>query len=495
MIPAPPPNADKDGFGIYPREILAMIYRRRTWLILPVLFALAVAAAMILLQKPMYRSSATLLIDTQTIPTTVVASPLTNIANDRIAKIRQQITSRDRLTELIARRKLYPEETAELGLPNVLQIMRDAISVDLVSAAEANSGQGNTIAFTLSFTYRDARIAQAVARDLTDMFLVEDKRFRTTQASGTAAFLGRRAEELRQQLTVLEDKRRAIKDRYTGALPEQIALNAQSGAALRAEVSRIDAETQGLMQQNSLLAARDRELGEAPTPAVDAARRAEERLTHLVSIYSDTHPDVIAARDELDRQQKLARAQARRPGASIIETEISSGRSRIDMLANRRSDLVLNIADMEHRAALGPQASYELNAIDREYENIKRQYESLREKQLDAQVAANLQSEDKGERFSIVDEPGFPHDSLGKKPKAIVLNALLAGVGLGILIILVHEFHNGTIHGEGSLGRALNAPPMAIIPVIADAGSIPNPLQRAYRWLSSFGSARIREAG
>ena len=67
-------NADQDseGLGIYPREIAAAIYRRRRWLIVPMVLAFAVAVIVVLFQKPEYRSTATLLIDSQQIPNSVV---------------------------------------------------------------------------------------------------------------------------------------------------------------------------------------------------------------------------------------------------------------------------------------------------------------------------------------------------------------------------------------------------------------------------------------
>jgi len=204
---------DAEGLGIHPRELIAVLYRRRYWMILPIIAGLLVAMLAIYIQKPLYRSSATLLIDSQQIPTSLVASPLTNIANERIAKIRQQILSRDNLTALITKNNLYPGERTKLDAVKVLELMRRAIAVDLVSSNQGNAGGGNTIAFTLSFTYQDAAKARAITDQLTRMFLVEDKRFRTEQATGTATFLGRRAEELRRQLAALEDKRRIVEAR------------------------------------------------------------------------------------------------------------------------------------------------------------------------------------------------------------------------------------------------------------------------------------------
>ncbi len=455
---------DGEGLGIYPREIFAALYRKRKWIILPVLLGLIAATTAILLQKPEYRSSATLLIDSQQIPTTVVAAPLAHVANERIAKIRQQILSREQLSLLVQENDLFPDERQNMPIDDVLNIVRQAINVDLVGANEGQpGGGGSTIAFTLSFTYSDPVKAQAVTRQLTDIFLSEDKRFRTEQATGTATFLERRADELRRQLGSLEEKRREVEARYTGALPDQVAMSAQSHSALRAEVSRIDAESQGLSQQASLLAAQADEHSRTP-PGLEALRRAEERLAELSTVYADNYPDVIAARAAVAQQRAALRDAPTAAGGSVIQREIAASHARLSMLAARRAELVQAIAEMERRTAQAPQATYELNMIEREYENIRRQYESLREKQLDAQVSVTLQSEDKGERFSVVDESSMPHHALGAHPVAIVFAGLFAGLAAGIGGILAYEMLAGRIHGAETLTRLLNAPPLAVIP-------------------------------
>jgi len=483
---------EKESFGIHPREIIAILYRRRRWLLLPILIGFLAACAVIYFQKPMYRSSATLLINSQQIPTSLVASPLTSIANERIAKIRQQIVSRDSLLSIIHEYKLYVDERQELPIETVLEIMRNAIGVDLVGANEGNANSGSTIAFTLSFTYTDPAVARAVTDTVSKMFLVEDKRDRTEQATGTAAFLGRRSDELRRQLSKLEEKRREVEARYAGALPSNVALSVQSGAALRAEISRIDAETQGLVQQNSLLAARSQDIAQAPPPGIEGLRRAEERVNQLAAVYSDDFPELVAARAAAERQRESLARSRTRDGSSMVETEIASGHSRIQMLAHRRSELVEAVADIEHRTAQAPQAAYELNMIEREYDNIKRQYESLREKQLDAQVAANLQSEDKGERFTIVEEPSMPSEPLGTKPFALLIGGLLAGAVVGAALVLAFELLTGTIHGESSLTRILDKPPLGIVPMFQDAK---HPSQIAYALIERLQAQLLRLTG
>ncbi|MDF2638769.1 MAG: lipopolysaccharide biosynthesis protein [Novosphingobium lindaniclasticum] len=498
MTPSPPATGprigvDPDSIGIYPREILAMFRRRWRWMIAPIVLGLLAAGIAIALRKPVYQSAATLLIDSPQIPTSLVASPLTDIADERIAKIRQQIVSRDSLAGLIRTNDLYPDKRAQMDFPAVLEAMRSDIGVALVGADQARGG-GSTIAFTLSFKYPDALKARGVTEQLTRMFLVEDKRFRTEQATGTASFLESRSEELRRQLRELEDKRRGVEAHYAGALPSSVALSAQSSSALRAEVSRTDAETQGLIQQNSLLAARQQELRQAPLSAADGLARAEDRLAQLLAVHSDAFPDVVTARAEVERQKAL-HTRLRPSGTTLIETEIAAGRRRIEILAGRRAELVQTMADLDQRAAQAPQAAYELNMIEREYDNIKRQYDSLREKQLEAQVAANLQSEDKGERFTVVDQPSLPLQPLGLKPLMLLAMGLAGGVAAGLCMILGFEFLSGTIHGADTLARAIQVPSFGIVPLVAEKSRLSRMADEAGTKLRACWPGARREAG
>ncbi|WP_159978938.1 MULTISPECIES: Wzz/FepE/Etk N-terminal domain-containing protein [unclassified Novosphingobium] len=462
---------------ISPLEIFAIFYRRLWWIVVPAVIGTVVALAAAVLMTPAYRSQATLLIDAPEIPTNFVAPVQSaNYANESVAKIREQIMSRSSLTRLIHEAGLYKREQNEMSFEDLLGVMRNSIAVDLVSASGRQpSGNGNdTIAFDLSFTYSDPVAAHKVAERLVAMFLTEDKRLRTEKAVSTASFLTRRVDDLRAQMVELEGKRREVESRYAGALPDQVALSAQSGSALRAEVSRLDAETQGLMQQNGLLAARSEEIAAAPKPEFEALRTAEDRLAQLSATYSDTYPDVVAARAAVSRQRQAALSTiSPTPGGGVVASEMAAARSRISSLAARRGELVGSISQMERMTAMAPQATYELNNLERDYDNLKRQYQDVRDKQMEAQVTANLQAENKGERFTVVNAASIPGDPIRPKRMQMVLGGLLGGLALGFALVVAWEVLAGPIHGIGAVTRLMNAPPLAVVPVLGPGSTPP----------------------
>jgi len=483
------PEAEQPSiFGL--REIVSIILRWRYLLIASVIVGTIGAAVVATTTRPVYRASATLLIESQDILTTVVASPLANYAEERIAKIRQQILNRANLLALIRRNRLYAQESRTLPAENIMAMLRQAISVDLVSAASGNTSQrgaDSTIAFNIAFTNNDPNAAYHVTEQLTEMFVAEDKRLRGEQVTGAATFFVRRANELRDRLVAMEAKRREIEARYAGALPEQVAVSAQSVSSLRAEISRMDAEGQGIMQQNGLLATRSQDLAPPPpSPARTELARAQGEFSRLSAIYSDEHPDVVAARAVVARAQQAVDREPPIPQVnSQLEAEVAAGRSRIAMLSRRRGELVGAVGRIERLVSLAPQASYELNNLERDYDNLKQQYQAIRDKQLDAQVAANLQAEGKGERFSVVEPPTLPLEPVSPKRTRLVMMGAAAGLAFGIALILAWEVTMLPIHGPGMIAQRTGAAPLAAIPVMK-FGPIPSLLtrrQRALAWL------------
>lgn len=457
------------GFGL--REVAAILLRWRYLLVVTATVGLLLGIIGALVLKPIYRSSASLLIQSQDIPTTVVASPISEVAEERIGKIREQILSRENLLRLIDRNGLYRSERSSLPVEAVMDMLRKAISVDLVSAAannESQRGQNATIAFKLSYINRDPNAAFHVAQQLTSMFVSEDKRLRSEQMTGVATFLVRRADELRDRLVELEAKRRTIEARYNGALPAQVAMNAQSTSSLRAEISRMDAETQGIMQQNGLLAARSQDVPPPPSTAAQTElANAQAQLDRLSATYSDTHPDVVAAQARVElAQAAVSRGPRTRNPALPLQAEVAAGRSRIAMLAQRRAGLVAAVAETDQRVAMAPQASYELNNLEREYDNLKQQYQAIREKELDAQVAVNLQAEGRGERFSVVDQPTFPLVPENGMRLRLIAIGLFGGLALGLAFILAWEVIVMPVHGPASIVQLTREEPLASISML-----------------------------
>ncbi|MCL6730109.1 GumC family protein [Sphingomonas hankyongi] len=472
--------------GLSLAEMASALMRRKYWLIAPAVIGTCVAGVVAMVMDPVYQSSATILIESQQIPTSLVASPVTSYADERIAKIRQQILSRENLVELINKNKLYPDERGTKQLVDIIEMMKNAIKVDLVSAnVGSNNSQGKaTIAFTLAFDYSDANLTQSVTQQLTSMFIDADVRRRTEQASGTAAFLSRRADELRDRLQKLEGQITAVRARYSGALPDQVLASSQNSASLRSEIARIDIEAQGVMASNAQLATRMQD--NSSDPARNELAQAEANLSKLEATYADNHPDVMAARELVRRLREgdqYVSPQAIRPA---LVQELNSGRSRLALLDRRRAELESEVAKADRLVGLSPQAAYEVNNLQREYDNLDEQYQKIRDRQMEAQVAANLEAEEKGERFTLVDAPQLPEDPIKPNRPMIVFLGLLGGLGFGFALLVLLELVTKPIHGRAGIARLTGHTPLGAVPLSrhgAIANDQPSLKTRILHWL------------
>ena len=90
------------------QDYVAMFHRRRTLVVLAggVLLGLSLAAAF--LWPATYKSTATILIEEQEIPSELVHSTITSYADQRIETIKQQVMSRTTLWKVVEQYNLYP---------------------------------------------------------------------------------------------------------------------------------------------------------------------------------------------------------------------------------------------------------------------------------------------------------------------------------------------------------------------------------------------------
>ena len=117
-----------------------------------------------------YRSTATLLVQSQDLPTSIVAAPATGAVEQRIARIREQVLSRGDLIQLIEQDDLYSKERQSQPLSKVIEKMRHATSVGALSSdiGQQSGSQNQTIAIAMSFDYPDPVKAQAVLQSYRD---------------------------------------------------------------------------------------------------------------------------------------------------------------------------------------------------------------------------------------------------------------------------------------------------------------------------------------
>src|SRR4030042_6301605 len=157
------------------QDLTAILKRRKWAFILPpgVIFAIAVIVALAL--PPVYRSTATILIEEQEIPKEYAISMVTSYAEQRIQTYTQRIMSSSRLTEIINRFNLYRDLREKRNLEEVIDKMRKDIKFETITPEVADRRtRSTTVAFSVSYEGENPETVQQVANMLASLYLQEN---------------------------------------------------------------------------------------------------------------------------------------------------------------------------------------------------------------------------------------------------------------------------------------------------------------------------------
>jgi polysaccharide biosynthesis transport protein len=160
------------------KQILNIVKRRRHWLFWPFLCIVLLTTTVALVLPNTYLSTATILIQNQQIPNTMVPTTVTTYAEERIQTITQEVTGRTKILSLVSKFDLLPTKRQKLTTDDLVERIRKRISIQPVNAEINKEAKGKpsilTIAFTLSYQDEDPRKAQAVANEIASYYMEKE---------------------------------------------------------------------------------------------------------------------------------------------------------------------------------------------------------------------------------------------------------------------------------------------------------------------------------
>ena len=431
-----------------------ILWQRRYYVLvcLLIMFVVGVTAAFALPRT--YRSTATLLVQSQDLPTTIVDAPTNGAIEQRIARIREQVLSRGDLIQQIEQNDLYPSERRSRPLSKIIEKMRHATIVGALSSdiGQQSGTQNNTIAIAMSYDYPDPAKAQAVLQSFVSKFLSMDSEDIEDQASLTVRFLQDQANKLQTQITDIEGQLTALKARNGAAL-------ASSGVPPLIDTGSFSAQITSLQNENRQLIAQSRR----PAQRGDALGAAEAALAAAEAQYNDTHPDVIAARGRVTQLRKLS--QQNSDGGSAIQEQIAANNSAIHQLMDQRDSTLARANAAMAGQARAPAIMEQAMQLENRATTLRNQYQQVSENLLKAQNSARMASEQRAERLSLVEPASLPDRPFSPNRALLIAAGSAAGLVLGLLLALGLELVSRPVRSPRQLEQ-LGFPVIGIVPLI-----------------------------
>lgn len=447
--------------GSFLVHIPTIVKQRKWFLIVPgIIFLLAGIAAAFLLPT-IYRSKATLLVEAPMLPQEIAEAPSADVVDQRIAKIRQQVLSRPELIELIQKNGLYTSERSKKPLSEVIEKMRDATTIEPLTSEiqQRSDGKSSTIAFSLSFGYSDPIKAQTVAQDFTEQVLLLDATKNSEQAANTVQFLTDQATGLQQQIAQLEMQISGIKARNGSVLSNAgMTMLGGGGGSFDAQIAALQRDNAQLNQQ--------RDLTKTSATRDPVVANAEASLAAARAVFSETHPDVILAKQRLAEAKELAARNVEKIPTDTIASQIAFNNSQIAALQAARSQESSRLSSMLGAQSRAPAVLEQIAQIQQRLDGLNTQYQGVSARLLTAQAGAKAESEQKGERLSVIDPPVVPEKPDSPNRPLLIAGGLAAGLGLGLVLVLALEMFFRPIRDVGTIKDIVGELPLVVIPTI-----------------------------
>jgi protein tyrosine kinase modulator len=218
-----------------------------------------------------------------------------------------------------------------------------------------------------------------------------------------------------------------------------------------------------------------------------------ERLTVERKRYGDKHPDVVKLERQADSLKRAIKAggksSARKsyspepdnPSYIMVQSQIKTVNSQIEALTKERGELKKSLADYEQRVQKIPENEREYLTLRRDYDNAYSKYREVKSKQLEAQLAEALETERKGERFSLIEPPQLPLAPIRPNRIAILFIGFIFAGAAGVGNVFLAEALDESVYGARGLAAVVGQAPLVVVPVIGEkeAGK-----SRRWLWIS-----------
>jgi polysaccharide chain length determinant protein (PEP-CTERM system associated) len=464
-----------------PGDYIEILKRRKWSLILPALIIFLVAAVVALTLPSIYKSTATILIEEQEIPADFVATTVTSFVEQRLQSINQRVMTYTKLLDIINRYKLYQDLREKRTTEEIVEKMSEDILFEPISVESMDRRTGRpttaTIAFTLAYEGKHPQTVQQVTNVLTSLFLRENLEVRERQTKETSKFIEAEMGKVQVDLDKVERAIAQFKEKHINELPSLLQLNLQSLQNVQTSIERLNEQLRGLKEKKEYLGSQLADV--QPNLGQERRSRLEElklQLVYLKSRFSDEYPDVIKAKAEIaeienkvstwDNLSESPDNKPDNPAYITLAAQLAGSKADIDSVNRQIENFDKMATEYRRRIAATPGVEEEYNSLIVEQVNTQAKYTDLMMKLMEAKVAHGLETEQKGERFTLIEPARLPEKPYKPNRLAILLIGLVLGIGLGSGIAYLREVSDQSVRSARGLAMATGSPVLASIPDI-----------------------------
>ncbi len=456
---------------------LSVFWKRLPLFLLVSLSLSAVGVTVAKLLPATYSSQAIILVESPQISPDLAQSTVQVGSAEIIQVIRQRVLRRENLLSIAREHNVFGNDS-KLSPSEIVSAMRAATEFKTLNLG--NSRRGGATAFSIVFQSNNPRKAAAVANELVTNTLALNTDLRVGTAEKTKSFFDKESERLDEELRQLEENILVFKNENANALPEGLEYNRAEMTRLQGRLTSLDEKELGLQEQvrqlkrviadPSLLASQSS--GQlSPEERKLASMKLE--LQQKLSVFSESHPQVVAMKNEIAAFEALVLGVEDGDGESAegsrigeLKLTLEQFENELERIANQRLEINDQLAILEQNILQTPGVEMALNSMYRAYDSKQGQYRNTLQSLATASTGTVIELLGQGERFEVIEQPIAPDRP--DSPNRVVIAGLgvVGGIGLGLGLIVLLEILNKKIQRPVELVNKLGIQAFAEIPYI-----------------------------
>jgi uncharacterized protein involved in exopolysaccharide biosynthesis len=255
--------------------------------------------------------------------------------------------------------------------------------------------------------------------------------------------------------------------------------------------SQLDATTQALTRaqedkslNETLLAQQEanwkssQEGAQNPENQEQTLAALQEQLAALLAKYTPEHPDAIKLKSQIEdlkkrmaeepapKPQKTSTQAALRepPSVQQLRTRIKQDNFNIADLTKRQVQIQDQIRKLQSRLQASPVIEQQLKELTRNYQTASDIYNDLLKKRENSAMATDLEHQQEGENFKVLDAPSLPSSPSFPKKVVFLGGGLGAGLALSVGILYLLALSDKALYSERDVEVCLKLPVLTSVP-------------------------------
>jgi len=194
-------------------------------------------------------------------------------------------------------------------------------------------------------------------------------------------------------------------------------------------------------------------------------------LAQLESKYKPDHSEILQSKRVIssleaslvDAVEVEAEVTPDNPAYLVLRSSLSSTNEDIRNNTEMVKALREKVERYEGYLSRAPQIEKEYQYLLRDYQNTRIKYQEIRAKKMSADLAQSLESEQKGERFTLIQPPELPIDPVSPNRTAMVFLSVILGLGAGLGVVILQETMSAAVFGATEVAALTGVAPLAVI--------------------------------